>query len=160
MPSLLSEVTEGMEAPITDKELVMAIESSKLGKAPGPDGLNLAYYKTFQDVLTPYFLHTYNSISANSKLTEDTLRAYIMVIPKQDKDHTQCGNHRPIRLLIADLKLFSKILANSLLPYIPHLVHTDQAGFIPQTEARDDTVRAIDLIPIGGPTIFAPINRR
>lgn len=42
MPSLSSEVIEGMEVPITDKELTMAIDSSKLGKAPGPDGLNLA----------------------------------------------------------------------------------------------------------------------
>lgn len=55
MPSLSSEIIEGMEAPITDKELTKAIDSSKLGKAPGPDGLNLAYYKTFHDVLSPYF---------------------------------------------------------------------------------------------------------
>lgn len=47
MPSLPPEVIEGMEALIINKELVMAIESSKSGKAPDPDGLNLIYYKTF-----------------------------------------------------------------------------------------------------------------
>lgn len=86
------------------------------------------YYKTFQDVLSPYFLRAYNSISANSK-PEDALRAPIIVIPKQDKDYTKCGNYWPIALLNADLKLFKKILANRLMPHFPYLVHAD---FIPQ----------------------------
>lgn len=70
------------------------------------------------------------------------------MISKQDKDHTQFGNYQPIALLNADLKLFLKILANRFLPYLPQLVHADQAGFIPQREARDNTTRAIELIHI------------
>lgn len=69
----------------------------------------------------------------------------MMVISKPDKDHTQCGNCRPIALLNVDLKLFLYIIMTTLLPHIFWFIHTDQVGFIPHREARDNT-RVIDLI--------------
>lgn len=66
----------------------------------------------------------------------EVLRAYIALIPKEEKALTQCGSHRPIALLNADLKLFAKFLANRLLPNIPRLIHRDQAGFVPMREPR------------------------
>lgn len=64
MPSLPPRVTDGMQAPITMK-LVTVIESSKPGKAPGPNGLNLIHYKTFQDILSLSLL-PYSSFSTSS----------------------------------------------------------------------------------------------
>lgn len=59
MPLLPLEVIAGMEAPITNKELALVIESSKPRKAPGPDGLKLIctikLSRTFS-LLTSYVL--------------------------------------------------------------------------------------------------------
>lgn len=44
-----------------------------------------------------------------------------------------------------DLKLYAKILANRLLPLLPKLISLDQVGFIPGREAKDNTMKAINL---------------
>ena len=61
----------------------------------------------------------------------DALLAYITVIPKEGKDPAECGSYRPISLLNTDLKLFTKVLASRLQPWLPELVDLDQVGFIP-----------------------------
>lgn len=40
-----------LDDPLSDKEFEKALGDMKVGKAPGPDGLPLQYYKTFKGVL-------------------------------------------------------------------------------------------------------------
>lgn len=87
-----------------------------------------------------------NSIMKGNSFPIDSLRAYISLIPKEGKDLLRCGSYRPIALLNSDLKLFAKILANRLLPHIPNLINKDQAGFVPQREPRDNTIRVLNLV--------------
>jgi ribonuclease HI len=47
------------------------------------------------------------------------------------KDPTEISNYRPITLLNTDYKLLTKVLALQLIDDIEHMVHPDQAGFIP-----------------------------
>lgn len=44
---------EVLVCPITSEEVLMAIGSFPSGKAPGPDGLPIEFYKTHGDVLAP-----------------------------------------------------------------------------------------------------------
>lgn len=117
----------------------------KLDKAPGPDGFTAHYYKAFMGALGVKFLSAFNSLEGGSAPPPDTLRALITVIPKEGKDPARCENYRPISLLNLDLKIFSKILASRLTPLMSSLVGTDQVGFIPGREARDNTTRVLDL---------------
>lgn len=133
-----------LEAPITISEWEHAIKQLKPGKSPGPDGLSAVYYKTFSKILQTPFLKAFNSLSPTNPLTRGMLEAHIVVIPKDGKDPTQAGNYRPISLLNSDIKLYSKILANRLLPLLPSIISQDQAGFIPGREARDNTIKAIN----------------
>lgn len=76
-----------------------------------------------------------------------SLCSYILNLQlSQNLDHSQCSNYRPISLLNIDLKLFSKIITNRLAPLLPSLVHSDQVGFIPGREARDNTTKTLHLI--------------
>ncbi|CAH2274657.1 Hypothetical predicted protein, partial [Pelobates cultripes] len=44
---------ELLDAPIAPEEISIAIKKAQTGKSPGPDGLPLQYYKTFQSELLP-----------------------------------------------------------------------------------------------------------
>lgn len=138
--TLTAPVRTALEAPFTAEDLAVAVQSTPTGKTPGPDGLSLRYYKSFLPTLSPAWLAAFNSLSPQ------TLAATITLIPKPDKPVDLCTSYRPISLLNQDLKLFAKAMAMRIAHHVPSLVHPDQTGFIPGREARDNTVRAINLI--------------
>lgn len=111
MPKLSAEVSKLLDEPITLEEIQSTIGTTKLGKAPGPDGLTLSYYKTSLPSLCKFMHKFFNSLGFNMAFPRDTLSAHIAVIPKEGKDPTSCGSYRPISLLNTDLKFFTKLLA-------------------------------------------------
>lgn len=133
----------------------MALESSKPGKAPISDVLNLTYYRTFQKAFS-LFLGANNSTSAKGKLPDDS-----------HYSDPQAGKRPytvPIALLNANLKLFSKIFANRLLTHISHLVQcTHRPGRLyPSERGKRQNYkgdRFYSLHPLGDPTTSAFINR-
>lgn len=74
------------------------------------------------------------------------------MIPKEGKDPKQCGSYRPISLLNADLKIFSKIIAMRLQQQLPSLIHQDQVGFVPTREARANTIKVLNSMHIANST--------
>ncbi|KAM9296692.1 proton channel OTOP3-like [Gastrophryne carolinensis] len=124
-------------------ELQNALASTATGKTQGPNGLHLQYYKKLFPQLAPKLLLMMNSIIEGSTPPADTLRAHIVVIPKEGKDPNLCASYRPISLLNADIKLFAKILASRTLHSV---IGTDQVGFMPLREARDNTTKVLNLI--------------
>ncbi|KAM8977058.1 2-(3-amino-3-carboxypropyl)histidine synthase subunit 1 [Pelodytes ibericus] len=140
------QVAEDLDAPITIEELAEALKSTQNGKAPGPDGLTSIYYKTFKETLLPPMLKAFNSLANGAILPTQTQEAHITLIHKPGKDPEHCGSYRPISLLNVDVKLLAKILSNRLKDILPTLIHRDQVGFTPGREARDNTVKLINLI--------------
>jgi hypothetical protein len=55
------------------------------------------------------------------------------------KDKRDIQNYRPITLLNTDYKTYTKVLANRLREVAPKLIHTDQAGFMPNRSIYDQT---------------------
>ena len=53
------------------------------------------------------------------------------------KDPTDISNYHPITLLNTDYKLLTKVLAIQLMDPIHHLIHPNQAGFIPKRSIFD-----------------------
>lgn len=95
--------------------------------------------------LSSKMLSTFNTLANLLTCPGRMLEAHIAVIPKDFKDSTQVSNYRLITLLNVDIKLYAKMLANRLLPLIPNLISSDQVGFIPGREARDNIIRALNL---------------
>uniref|UniRef100_A0A8C5QK57 Reverse transcriptase domain-containing protein n=1 Tax=Leptobrachium leishanense TaxID=445787 RepID=A0A8C5QK57_9ANUR len=160
--TISKETREALDAPFTMEELALAVKSMKTGKSPGPDGFTMGYYKTFLPSLGPHFLQAFNSLDEHSSIPQSALLATITLIPKPDKDHTLVPNYRPISLINTDVKLFAKLLATRLNPLLPALIHPDQSGFVTSREARDNTIRTINLIhraqTQGLPTIFLSVD--
>lgn len=82
----------------------------------------------------------------STSFVPQSMQAYISLIPKPEKDHTLCGNYRPISLTNIDLRLYAKIIANRLAPLMPTSIHLDQVGFVEGREARDNTLKTITLM--------------
>lgn len=70
----------------------------------------------------------------------------ITVIPKPGKDPLECANHRPISLINADLKIFSKVLTSRLEKVIGKIVNHDQTGFLGGRLASDNICRLLHIL--------------
>lgn len=108
MPGLMSVAHQELDVPITLEEVQEAVNGARVGKAPGPDGYTVQYYKHLLPILGPYLVKMYNGMGDRSPFPLESLKALTTVIPKEEKDPTLCGSYRPISLLNADFKFFAK----------------------------------------------------
>lgn len=143
--SIAPEDAASLDLPISTDEITAVLKQLRTGKSPGPDGLTVSYYKTFHDILTPHLTTTFNALSSSSQVNKDLLEAHITLILKPGKDETLVSNYRPISLLNVDMSIYAKILANRILHFLPKLISLDKVGFIPGGEARDNTIKAINI---------------
>ncbi|XP_053546947.1 uncharacterized protein LOC128638839 [Bombina bombina] len=115
LPQLDTDKLDGLNSPITQDELSLTIQGLPSGKAPGPDGLPSEFYKALQPQVVTTLTKLYNAYLLTGALpSRDFTAAHITLIPKPGKDHSLPESYRPISLLNADYKLFTKILANRL----------------------------------------------
>ncbi|KAG7478922.1 hypothetical protein JOB18_012902 [Solea senegalensis] len=103
-----------LELPFRLTEISNAISAMQSGKAPGPDGYPIEFYKKFSTKLAPLILEMLNDSVGTGALPRTLTEASITLIPKSGKDKTQCGSYRPISLLNSDIKILAKILARRL----------------------------------------------
>lgn len=102
LPKLTVDQLEQLNAPIESLELLKVINSSKLNKSPGPDGLNNEYYKLFKNEVLPSLTSMFNFIVCTGQPPAEMLQAIITTIPKPGKSPDQVTNYRPISLLNCD----------------------------------------------------------
>lgn len=101
------------------------------GKAPGPDGYPIEFYKKFSDKLTTILLNMFNDSLFRGSLPQTLTEASITLLLKPGKDSTECGSYRPNALLNCDVKILAKALALRLETTIHNVISADQNGFIP-----------------------------
>ena len=136
------QLSDSLESPISEEELLGAIRTLKPGKSPGPDGFTAHYYKTFIDILKTPLLRALEYIRTSSSASTSFTTAYVTLIPKPAKDLTDCTSYRPISLLNLDLK----ILAARLTSFLPKLIGPERVGFMPGREAWDNVIKALNLV--------------
>ena len=64
-------------------------------------------------------------------IKKDSFFFFFFLIPKPDRDHSQCKNHRPIALLSGVGKLMERIITRRLMWWLNenNMLHQTQAGF-------------------------------
>lgn len=80
IPSLSEKTQSLLDEPITLEELQIAVNSMKIGKAPGPDSYTVQYYKNFLPILGPRLVAFFNTLRAGSNFPSETLKAHISLI--------------------------------------------------------------------------------
>lgn len=115
---------------IRQQEIMEAVVAMQSGKAPGPDGFPIEFYKKFSDLLNPLLVAVYKEAFERGSLPLTLTQASISLLLKENKDPTVCESYRPISLLNVDFKILAKALALRLEPILPTIIHSDQTGFI------------------------------
>uniref|UniRef100_A0A8C6SR27 Reverse transcriptase domain-containing protein n=1 Tax=Neogobius melanostomus TaxID=47308 RepID=A0A8C6SR27_9GOBI len=143
---LTEEVKKDLDNDITAQELLQAIKCVNSGKVPGPDGLPIEFYKTFQNQLLTPLLNMFNESFLNGILPPTLRLATIILTLKPGKIPTDCSSYRPISLMGVDTKILCKVLAKRLDPHIPSLVHNDQNGFVKSRQGFHNIRRVLNII--------------
>lgn len=155
LPTLSAEDAKMLDSPITIDELLSAVKATNKGRTPGIDGIPVEIYLAIWDIIGPIWLETLNYAVAHGSFHRDLNTALITVIPKPGKDPLECANYRPISLINADLKIFSKVLAIRLEIVVGKIINPDQTGFIKGRLAADNIRRLLHIL---GATHKIPIN--
>ena len=135
-----------MEGPVTLDELNLALQSLNKGRSPGVDGIPPELLLAFWPQMGPLLLnmiHQATKVGSFSKLVN---QATLTLLLKKDKDPSECSSYRPISLLNADVKLYAKVLALRLEPFMSKLVNPDQTGFIKSRLGADNVRRLLHII--------------
>lgn len=143
LPALSETEANHLGYPITLDELKRAAMEMKRGKSPGWDGIPPEVYVTFWEQLGPFMLAMIQDAIEAGDFFNYTNTALIIVLPKSDKDSTKCSNYRPLSILNAEIKIFAKVLASPLEPYMSKLIHRDQTGFMKSRLASDNIRRLL-----------------
>jgi hypothetical protein len=109
---VLTDVGEGLAAPITDGELYLAVRQAAPNKSPGWDGITLEYYKMYRDVNMDVMLIFHNQMFQETKITA-VKKVLLVCLPKK-KPPMEPESYKPITLLNADYELRVRILVNRM----------------------------------------------
>ena len=147
-----------MDRTLTESQIEKALHLSKNGSATGLDGCPYELWKKLKeefdntDARNPRF----NIIKVMTTVLTDiqlygvdnkTAFALGWICPLyKKKDKTEISNYRPITLLNSDYKLLTKGLAVQLMHHVGKMIHSDQAGFIPNRSIIDHIKLATAII--------------
>jgi len=130
IPNLVSrEDNYNLNRPVSEEEVKEVINEMHNGKAPGPDGFNVDFFKARWDIVKKDIL----DVVEDSRISKTILKAlnssFIALIPKQEKAMTPYW-FRPIALCNVIYKIISKVIANRLKPLLPTLISEEQMGYV------------------------------
>lgn len=116
--------------PFTMTKIEIALKDMESNSAPGPDGLPAGFYKKMWPFIKDIVLEMFNKLHAESLNMSRLNYGTITLIPKL-KEISTIKQYRPICLLNADYKWFTKVLTLRLTKFAPKLISPAQTAFIP-----------------------------
>ena len=142
---LSAEESESLALPISDGEILHALNSMKPFKAPGPDGLHAGFFQRFWMVVGDSVKIAVKGIFDTGVMNPLLNQTLIALIPKQKGP--DCFNHfRPISLCNTIYKIVSKLLVLRIKPFLPALISPFQTAFVTGRRGSDNVVIAQELI--------------
>ncbi len=116
---------------IRREEVVEAIRHTASFKAHGPDEIHNLFLKNGGNTLIDSLVFLFNWSLRLGYMPSCWKRWNIVPIPKPDRDHSVCKNHRPIALLSCAGKLLERIVARRVAWFVREhkLISPRQAGF-------------------------------
>lgn len=114
-------------------------------KAPGPGGLNPAFYRRFWALCGTIIIQACRSWLQNGCLPSSMGETNIVLIPKCESPSSM-RDLRPISLCNVVYKISTKTLANRLQQVLSKCISEEQAGFVSGRSIVDNVLVASEII--------------
>lgn len=114
-------------------------------KAPGPDGLTSAFFKSAWDVLGEEVTRSIQHFF-NSSFLPATANATILTLVPKFPGASKISDFRPISCLNTIYKVISRLLVTRLKPILPQLILPCQTAFVKDRLLLENTILASELI--------------
>jgi exonuclease III len=129
---------EGLGDPITEEEVLNAINLLPGDKAPGPDGFTGIFFKKCWGIIKHDVMRVILQFSNLQTANFHWLNtANIAMLPKKE-GADDISDFRPISLIHAIAKIIAKVLALRLGPLMDELVSNAQSSFIKKRSIHDN----------------------
>lgn len=121
MNSVSDSTNERLVAPLSSEEIKQTVFRMHPDKSSGPDGMNLAFYQNFWHIVGTDVIRNCQCWFELGSLPDGLNDTTIVLIPKRNNPKT-IRDLRCTSLCNVIYKVFSKVLANRLREYCPHLL--------------------------------------
>lgn len=123
----------------------MVIKEWPSNKSPGPDGFTGEFYKAFIEIIIPDLHTVFKQVMEQGTSLQPLNSSFIVLMPKKE-NATKPHDYRPISLIHAVQRIFSKILANRIQEDIKGLVDCAQTGFVKERQITEGFLYAQQIL--------------
>lgn len=120
-----------ISTPFTTKDLNIAINSLKNGKAAGIDDMCVEQIKHFGEKTRQWILCLANRCYAMKIIPKSWRKSRVIALLKPGKDPNQASSYRPISLLCHLFKLYERLILNKIERSVDQKLIPQQGGFRP-----------------------------
>ena len=92
IPQLTEDQSKDCEFILSEKDLLLVLNSMPNNKSPGNDGLTKEFYEVFWEDLKTPLISSFKSAFDKSELSNSQKQAVIKLIEKKDKDSLKVGD--------------------------------------------------------------------
>ncbi|KAL2897478.1 LINE-1 retrotransposable element ORF2 protein [Bienertia sinuspersici] len=126
---ITDEQANSLTREFTDSEIKQALLSIPGAKAPGPDGFNSTFYKEAWPHIGEDLCKAIRDFFTHGKMLKQINCTKLTLIPKVPNPQS-VSEFRPIACCNTIYKVITKLICTRLKPLLPHIISSNQAGFI------------------------------
>ncbi|CAG5039360.1 unnamed protein product [Parnassius apollo] len=113
---------------ILQAEVEKAIDTQKVDKTPGPDGISNEILRQGKEVLAPVLTNIFNNIINTEIIPQQWTESNIILVYKKGDKH-EIGNYRPVSIMSNIYKIFAKMILKRIERTRDEQQPIEQVGF-------------------------------
>ncbi len=137
-PTVSEEMRSSLREPFSQEEIAEALHALPVLGCPGEDGLPLAFFLKYWDLIKVQVCEALQEIVNTGVLPARFGEGMIFLIPKGEGVADEIQKWRPITILNTVYKILAKAISLRLQPLLPQLIHVSQTGFIKERSILDN----------------------